>query len=105
MNVEGVDLRCILWGIIRHEAVNRLNNSVLEDRRWNIVKILLHWYFRYWLCRRSSDDERKINRWKRIVSRFRGKLVKMIKDSDSKLDDYSVSSRSRQNFIALGVMN
>ena len=29
----------------------------------------------------------------------------MIKDSDSKLDDYSVSSRSRQNFIALGVMN
>ena len=28
--------------------------------------------------RRSEDDERQINIWKRIVSRFRGKLVKMI---------------------------
>ena len=25
-------LRCILWGISRDEAVNRLNNSVLEDK-------------------------------------------------------------------------
>ena len=27
-----VDFRCILWGISRDEAVNRLNNSVLEDK-------------------------------------------------------------------------
>ena len=27
-----VDCRCILWGISRDEAVNRLNNSVLEDK-------------------------------------------------------------------------
>ena len=26
----------------------------------------------------------------KIVSRFRGKLVKMIKDADSKFDDYSI---------------
>ena len=45
------------------------------------------WYFRYWLGRRSVDDERQINRWKRILSRFRGKLVKRIKDSGSKFDD------------------
>ena len=31
LNVEGVDFRCILWDISRDEAVNRLNNSVLED--------------------------------------------------------------------------
>ena len=37
------------------------------------------WYFRYQLGRRSKDDKRKINRWKKIVSRFRGKLVKMVK--------------------------
>ena len=30
LNVKGVDFRCILWGISRDEAVNRLNNSVLE---------------------------------------------------------------------------
>ena len=42
------------------------------------------WNLRYWLGRRSKDDERQINRWKRIVSRFSGKLVKMIKDVGSK---------------------
>ena len=55
------------------------------------------WYFRYCLGRRSEDDERQINRWIRIASRFRSKLVKMIKDADSKFDDYSISR--------IGVMN
>ena len=32
LNVKGVDFRCILWGISRDEAVNRLNNSLLEDK-------------------------------------------------------------------------
>ena len=32
----------------------------------------------------------------KIVSRFRGKLVKMIRDSGSKFDDYSISSKIRQ---------
>ena len=50
-------------------------------------------YFRYWLGRRSSDDERQINIWKEIVSRFRGKLVKMIKDAGSNFDDYSISPK------------
>ena len=31
-NVKGVDFRCILWGISKDEAVNRLNTSVLEDK-------------------------------------------------------------------------
>ena len=32
LNAKGVDYRCILWGISRDEAVNRLNNSALEDK-------------------------------------------------------------------------
>ena len=43
-----------------------------------------------------KDDKRQINRWKKIVSRFRGKLVKMIKDAGSKFDDYSISPKIRQ---------
>ena len=32
LNVKCVDHKCILWGISRNEAVNILNNSVLEDK-------------------------------------------------------------------------
>ena len=32
LNVKGIDFRCVLWGISRREAVNRLNKSVLEDK-------------------------------------------------------------------------
>ena len=32
LHVKGVDFRCILWGISMDEVVNRLNNSVLEDK-------------------------------------------------------------------------
>ena len=53
--------------------------------------------FQHWLGRKSRDNEREINRWKGAVSRFRGKLVKMIKDAGSKFDDYSISQ--------IGVMN
>ena len=60
------------------------------------------WYFRYWLGRRLEDDERQINRWKKIVSRFRGKLVKMIRDAGSKFDDYSISPKIRQILLHWG---
>ena len=40
--------------------------------------------------------KKQINRWKKIVSRFRGKLIKMIRDVGSKFDDYSISSKIRQ---------
>ena len=32
LNVKAVDFRCILWGISKDEAVNRLNNSGLENK-------------------------------------------------------------------------
>ena len=37
-----------------------------------------------------------MNRWRKISSRFRGKLVKMIKDAGSKYDDYSILAKIRQ---------
>ena len=38
----------------------------------------------------------------KIVSRFRGKLVKMIKNSGSKFDDYSISPKIRQILLHWG---
>ena len=70
-----------------------------ENKGW-INKIdpygWFQWYFRSWLGRTSKDDKRQINRRKKIVSRFRGKLVKMIRDAGSKFDDYSISPKIRQ---------
>ena len=39
---------------------------------------------------------------KKIVSRFIGKLVKMIEDADSKFNDYSVSPKIRQILLHWG---
>ena len=36
------------------------------------------------------------------VSRFRGKLVKMIKNTGSKYDDYSISPKIRQMLLHWG---
>ena len=75
-----------------------------ENKGW-IDKIdpygWFQWYFRYSLGRRSSDDERQINRWKGIASRFKGKLVKMIKDADS-IFDYSIPPKIRQILLHWG---
>ena len=60
------------------------------------------WYFRYYLGRRTKDDQRQIKRWKGIVNRFKGILVKMIKDTGIKYDDYSVSLKIRQVLLHWG---
>ena len=60
------------------------------------------WYFRYWLDRRLEDDERQINKWNKIVSGLRGKLVKMIKDAGSEFDAYSIPPKIKQILLHWG---
>ena len=62
----------------------------------------LQWYCRYWLGRKSLDDERQINRRKGIVSSFKSKLMKMIKDVNGRIDDYSISPKIRQVLLHWG---
>ena len=31
-NAKGVDYRCAIWNMIRNDAINRLNNSELDDK-------------------------------------------------------------------------
>ena len=78
-----------LWG-------NKRGINKIDPYGW------FQWYFRYWLGRRLEDDERQIIRWKKIVSRFRGKLIKMIKDAGSKFDEYSVSPKIREILLHWG---
>ena len=77
----------------------------LENKRW-INKIdpygWFQWYFRYWLGRISKNDKRQINRWKKILSKFKGKLAKMVRDTGSKFDDCSISPKVRQILLHWG---
>ena len=60
------------------------------------------WYCRYYYGRRSNDDSRQIKRWLSIVNRFKGILVKMIKDKGTKFDDFSESPKIRQILLHWG---
>ena len=88
------DVRVNRYGVKCETSLKFWENKVwindIDPYRW------FQWYFRYWLDRRSEDHERQINRWKKVLSRFRGKLVKIIKDAGSKFDDYSFSPKIRQ---------
>ena len=77
----------------------------LENRGWiNSIDRFgwFQWYFRYWLGRRSLDDKRQIARWKKIMSRFKGILGKMIKDVNGRFDDYSNSPKIRESLYNWG---
>ena len=40
--------------------------------------------------------KKNISRWKGIVSTLKGKLIKMIKDVNSRFGDYAISPKIRQ---------
>ena len=76
-----------------------------ENKRWiNPIDPYgwFQWYFRYWLGRRSKHDKRQIKRCKGIVNRFKGKLIKMIKNVNGKFDDYSISPKIREILLHCG---
>ena len=49
-----------------------------------------------------SEDERQINRYKRVVNRFKDILAKIIKNKSAKFDDISISPKIRQILLHWG---
>ena len=70
--------------------------------RVELIKQILMVGFSGIVGRRSKDDKRQIKRWKKIASRFRVKLLKMIRDAGSRFDDYSISLKIRQILLHWG---
>lgn len=59
----------------------------------------VEWYCNFYNGRRCPDDERQIKRWVQTAgpnSRFRKRLINMIKAKGTKFDDESVSPAIRQ---------
>ena len=73
-----------------------------EEKMW-ITKYhpygWVQWYCDFYSGKRSPDDERQIDRWKKTAgpnSRFRRALINMILKKNSSYDDFTISPKIRQ---------
>ena len=57
LNVKGVDFRCILSGISRDEAVNRLNKSSIVTEVIRTVYYYYHYYFIKIFCTQKKHTQ------------------------------------------------
>ena len=76
MNVNKYGVKC--GASLKFWEINGWINKI-DPYGW------FQWYFRYWSSRTSKYDKRQTNRWKKIVSRSRGKLGRMTRDAGCNL--------------------
>ena len=58
------------------------------------------WYCRFYMGRRTDDDERQVKRWLAFAGpkgRFKKNLINKIKDNNADIDDYTISPVIRQS--------
>ena len=63
------------------------------------------WYCRYYLGRRTEDDERQIKRWNNFCGkkgRWRNYIYRKIFDKNTTVDDHSFSRAVRQSLLHWG---
>ena len=59
----------------------------------------VQWYCDFYMGKRSTDDIRQINRWVKTAgpnSRFRKRLINLIKKNKTKYNNYKISPKIRQ---------
>ena len=76
-----------------------------EEKGWIMAQDpygWVEWYCNFFNGRRTSDDERQIDRWAGVASengRFRKRLANMIKNKNAKRDDETISPKIRQTLL------
>ena len=90
------------------KTINKYNVKVgttlecWEDKNWINKKHpygWIQWYCDFYSGKRSLDDERQIKRWQGVAgpnSRFRKRLINIIKKDNGKYNDYTKSPKIRQ---------
>lgn len=111
---ENLDIGEYVTSVIIKKEVNKYgvkmggNLDMWESSGW-ITEIdpygWFQWYCRFYLGRRTSDDERQISRWQKACGqngRFRITLIRSIIKNKSKYDDYQIKPAARQGLLHWG---
>jgi len=62
-----------------------------------------HWYCRFYLGRRTSDDQRQLARWKSFDGRWKSNLINRIRKANTSYDDFTISPAIRQSLLHWGI--
>ena len=107
-SILGLDAKRMVYSSIYDEKVNRYKVKCgasleeWENSGWIIEQDpygWFMWYCRFYLGRRTYDDERQVKRWRAFASekgRFRNSLISMIRKKETKWNDKNVSPKIRQ---------
>lgn len=98
-----------------YKVVAGSNQAFWESKNWihpQDPRGWFQWYMRYYMGRRSSDDERQIRRWLNVAGengRWRKYLMNLIiskckteKDLKKYVNDFTISPKVRQTLLHWG---
>jgi hypothetical protein len=103
-NIDESYLSSDICDISKNKYKVRVGTSLQfwENKNW-ITKYhvygWVHWYCDFYNGKRCPDDERQIDRWKKIVGkngRFRKFLITLITKKNGSFNDHSISPKIRQ---------